>query len=108
MFSGDDRARPSIFDAPIPQLVFLAILGPLALIGAVIFTLWSGSIDVEIDVLFDPSDAALKAGLAAWANIFLIVGVAASVAAIGLNGVLQMLKRVFSALESRLSSEDAR
>lgn len=107
MFNGEGPARRSVFDAPVPQLVFLGILGGLSLVASAIFALWANSIDVGVEVFFDPSDANLKAALAAWADILLVVGVTASVGSIALDGVLHLLKRVVGASEAT-SSEDAR
>ncbi|MDT0179183.1 hypothetical protein Q9S36_03040 [Microbacterium sp. ARD31] len=93
--SGQPPARPTDIDAPVPQLVFLGIVGGLSLIAAIIFAVWSGNIDIW--EYSRDSDIALKVGLGAWADILMIVGIVASVGAIVLDGVMHLLKRVVGA-----------
>ncbi len=96
-------AQHPVFTPPVPQLVFLGILGGTALLGAVVFAVWGNSIDVSTSYL-DYEDAELKAGVGAWADILLITGIVASVGAIVLDGVLHLSRRVVSALEGREQS----
>lgn len=90
--NGQQRPSLSALQAPVPQLVFLGILGGLSLVAAIVFAAWAGSIDIW--EYSDPSEIALKAGLGAWADILMVIGIVASVGAIVLDGVLHLFKRV--------------
>lgn len=82
-----------------PQLVFLGIVGGLSLIGAIVCAIWSNNIDIW--EYSRESEINLKVGLAAWADILMIVGIVASVGAIVLDGVMHLLKRVVSGMAAR-------
>ncbi len=65
----------SAFSKPIPHFNALGITAILAIVGAVVFAAWSNGVDATAYNGVDSDALELKAGLGAWAGLFLLVSI---------------------------------
>ncbi len=87
----------SAFSKPIPHFNALGITAILAIVGAVVFAAWSNGVDATAYNGVDSDALELKAGLGAWAGLFLLVSITSAVGAVVLSGVEEIGRRVVTA-----------